>query len=177
MASMHHPPDHETGNMIQKIIILLFLFSISGCDTSASTTMDGGKEESHQSLDSQPQSKTTVSTTPDDVSLAKEKQVVLFTASAANKVQIAQRRAGDPYIRVGVEFGGSTGFMYDLQTEDTIDPEVDYVHKQHGLIIVVDEKSALLIQDSTIDWVTTENGQSGFKFDNPNAIDPSEADD
>jgi len=174
---MYQPPDHETENMVQKIIILLLLFSISGCDTSVSKKMDGRKEGSHQSPDSQPQFKANVSMTPDDVSLAREKQVVLFTASAANKVQIAQRRAGDPYIRVRVEFGGSTGFMYDLQTEDTIDPEVDYVHKQHGLIIVVDEKSALLIQDSTIDWVTTENGRSGFKFDNPNAVDPGEADD
>ena len=60
--------------------------------------------------------------------------------------------------------------MYDLRFENQFDADEDYVDDSHGFKIIVDRKSALLIDGSSIDWQVTDDGREGFKFDNPNAV-------
>ncbi len=67
--------------------------------------------------------------------------------------------------------GGCTGYMYDLQFVDNIDPELDIQYKHNGIAMVVDRKSSLFLDGAVIDWETRPDGQKGFKFNNPNAVE------
>lgn len=72
-------------------------------------------------------------------------------------------------VRVQVQGGGCSGFMYGLNfvQEDEVTDE-DFVENHDGIKLVVDRKSLLFLDGTTIDWVEDLN-QRGFKFDNPNA--------
>ena len=97
--------------------------------------------------------------------------VVALTSAAASKVRAAQQQSGKPLLRVAVKSGGSTGFMYDLQFADNSDPETDIRYTHNGITIVIDRKSSLYLDGTVIDWETNAEGQSGFKFNNPNAVE------
>ncbi len=73
-------------------------------------------------------------------------------------------------VRVSVQGGGCSGFMYGLGFVDQneIKPEEDIIEEFNGVKLVVDKKSLLYLDGTTIDWVEDLN-QRGFKFDNPNA--------
>ena len=76
----------------------------------------------------------------------------------------------DPYLRVAIEGGGCSGFQYKLgliEPED-YDEQTDAKYEQDGISIVVDRKSDLYIDGTTVNW---QNGlmESGFTFSNPNA--------
>lgn len=72
-------------------------------------------------------------------------------------------------VRVSVQGGGCSGFMYGLgfissgELEDS-----DIVEEYEGLKVVVDKKSLLYLDGTTIDWID-DISQRGFKFNNPNA--------
>jgi len=74
------------------------------------------------------------------------------------------------YLRVAIEGGGCSGFSYNLGfIEQTgYDPKQDSKYEQDGITIVVDKKSDLYIDGTTIDWYD-DLVKSGFKFINPNA--------
>lgn len=76
----------------------------------------------------------------------------------------------DTYLRVSIEGGGCSGFQYNLGfIEQTgYDEKQDSKYEQDGISIVVDRKSDLYIDGTTVDW---QNGlmESGFTFSNPNA--------
>jgi len=74
----------------------------------------------------------------------------------------------DSYLRVSVKGGGCSGFMYGLEFEDEVDAENDFVETYDGLQVAIDKKSALFLNDVTLDWIEDIN-QRGFKFNNPNA--------
>lgn len=70
-------------------------------------------------------------------------------------------------LRMKVIGGGCSGLQYELVFTDKQD-ETDFVIEAHGVKIVVDEKSALYLMGTTLDFVDTLN-ESGFKMGNPNA--------
>ena len=63
--------------------------------------------------------------------------------------------------------GGCSGLRYELAFDDRLG-EADSVIETHGVKIVVDEKSALYLMGTTLDFVDTLN-ETGFKMGNPNA--------
>lgn len=73
-------------------------------------------------------------------------------------------------VRVSVQGGGCSGFMYGLGFigQEEVNKEEDLIEEFDGLKVVVDKKSLLYLDGTTIDWVEDLN-QRGFKFDNPNA--------
>ena len=73
-------------------------------------------------------------------------------------------------VRVSVQGGGCSGFMYGLGfvPEEDINLDTDIVENFDGLKIVVDKKSLMFLDGTTIDWVD-DLSQRGFKFLNPNA--------
>jgi len=76
----------------------------------------------------------------------------------------------DNLVRVSVQAGGCSGFMYGLgfvEKED-VDPEQDFVEKRGDVEVVVDRKSLLFLDGVKIDWID-DLSQRGFKFINPNA--------
>ncbi|MBI1836769.1 MAG: iron-sulfur cluster assembly accessory protein [Flavobacteriia bacterium] len=55
------------------------------------------------------------------------------------------------FIRVGVQGGGCSGLMYQLEF-DNIEKEGDKIFEDNGLKIVVDKKSYLYLVGTTLDF-------------------------
>ncbi len=74
-------------------------------------------------------------------------------------------------VRVGISGGGCSGFSYNMsfQSEEEIDKEVDNIKEFDGIRVVVDRKSMLYLDGTTIDWIE-DLTHRGFNFDNPNAV-------
>lgn len=75
------------------------------------------------------------------------------------------------HLRVGIKSGGCSGFEYRLAFEETeaIDKEKDSFYEQDSIVVVVDKKSAILLDDVTLDYVDGLMG-AGFTFINPSAV-------
>jgi len=70
-------------------------------------------------------------------------------------------------LRVGVKGGGCSGFSYLLDlTESQKDSDEQF--EQHGIKVIVDPKSLLYLNGTTIDFKDEIMGR-GFVFQNPNA--------
>lgn len=96
--------------------------------------------------------------------------IVTLTPAAASKVRDAQKQSGKPLLRVAVKTGGCTGFLYDLQFDDSSDPETDIKYFEKGITIVVDQRSSVYLEGAVVDWQIDGDGQAGFQFNNPNAV-------
>lgn len=97
---------------------------------------------------------------------------IVLTEKAANEVKriIADQKI-DPgmVLRVGVTGGGCSGFSYSLGFDKKFDEKSDSKYEFHGVPVVVDKKSALYLDGTTIDFYEGVEAR-GFKFDNPNAV-------
>lgn len=71
------------------------------------------------------------------------------------------------FIRVGVQGGGCSGLMYQLEF-DNQQKEDDKEFEDNGIKVVVDKKSYLYLIGTTLDFSGGLNGK-GFIFTNPNA--------
>ena len=63
--------------------------------------------------------------------------------------------------------GGCSGFSYALGFDKGFDEKADSKYEFHGITVVVDKKSLLYLNGSTLEWEQTLMRQ-GFKFVNPN---------
>lgn len=88
-------------------------------------------------------------------------------AVARIKHLLTRRSRSDAYLRIGVRAGGCSGLEYVMQIEDAPRPN-DLQFEHEGLRILIDPKSARILQGTTIDY-TGELIGSGFRFHNPNA--------
>ncbi len=70
-------------------------------------------------------------------------------------------------LRLKVVGGGCSGLRYELTFDDEL-REIDTTVDAGPVRVVVDEKSALYLMGTTLDFVDTLN-ESGFKMVNPNA--------
>lgn len=70
-------------------------------------------------------------------------------------------------LRVGVKGGGCAGMEYALSF-DSAQQEWDEVFEVEGVKILVDAKSLLFLEGTTIDFSHSLT-DSGFKFNNPNS--------
>ena len=70
-------------------------------------------------------------------------------------------------LRLKVVGGGCSGLQYQLSFDDER-KDIDSEFEVHGVKIVIDEKSALYLVGSRLDFVDTLQ-ESGFKIENPNA--------
>jgi iron-sulfur cluster assembly protein len=94
--------------------------------------------------------------------------MINFTPVAAQKVRdlLAQRGTPDIGLRLGVRGGGCSGNSYFMEFCDAEAPE-DQVIESHGVRLVVDSRSAMLLGGTEVDYVEGLMG-TGFKFNNPN---------
>ena len=70
-------------------------------------------------------------------------------------------------LRVGVKGGGCSGFSYLLDLTENM-KDTDEAFDQHGVTVIVDPKSLLYLDGTTIDFKDEVMGR-GFVFQNPNA--------
>ncbi len=70
-------------------------------------------------------------------------------------------------LRMKVVGGGCSGLRYELAFDDR-ESDSDTLIDAYGVRVVIDEKSALYLMGTTLDFVDTLN-ETGFKMVNPNA--------
>ena len=96
---------------------------------------------------------------------------VTITEKAAKEIQrfLEEGDFGDDaFLRVGVAGGGCSGVNYSLNIAEDFDEANDNKSQQHGVDIVVDKKSALFLDGTTVDYFEGLE-QRGFQFQNPTA--------
>ena len=95
---------------------------------------------------------------------------VILTEKAANEVKRHQEEnkvEGECFLRVGVVASGCQGYEYKLEFDQEFNAEQDEQFDYHGIKLIVDKKSALVLDGTTIDWHDSLD-RTGFRFDNPN---------
>lgn len=95
---------------------------------------------------------------------------ISLTPAAAQRVQtfLANRGKGVG-IRLGIKTSGCSGLAYVLEFVDEINAD-DQVFTNHGVQVIVDEKSLVYLDGTELDFVK-EGLNEGFKFTNPNTKD------
>ena len=96
--------------------------------------------------------------------------IVEVTAAAADRIKHLLDREGQVSshgLRMKVVGGGCSGLQYKLGFDDAL-KDSDEVVEVGGIRVFVDEKSALYLSGSALDYVDTLQ-ESGFKIQNPNA--------
>ena len=100
---------------------------------------------------------------------------ITLTEKAAAEIQRVredQKLAEGQFLRIGVSGGGCSGFSYTLGFDKTFDEQADSKYNMHGVELVVDKKSSLYLDGTTIDWYDGLE-KRGFTFENPNAVKSS----
>ena len=73
------------------------------------------------------------------------------------------------YLRIAIAGGGCSGFEYKLTVDSEYDEGNYTIYEQHGVKTIVDRKSALFLDGTTLDYYS-DISKRGFVFDNPNAV-------
>ena len=95
---------------------------------------------------------------------------VTLTDAAASRVKsFLEQRGKGAGLRLGVRTSGCSGMAYVLEFVDEIDDD-DTVFEDHGVKVVVDQKSLVYIDGTELDFAK-EGLNEGFKFNNPNVKD------
>jgi iron-sulfur cluster assembly protein len=82
------------------------------------------------------------------------------------KEALVKRGTPEAMLRLGVRGGGCSGFAYVIEFAD--EPSArDQVFDFEGLRVVIDPKSLVFLNGTTLDY-ETKLMQHGFKFVNPN---------
>ena len=97
--------------------------------------------------------------------------MALTLSEAATKqvkqLKEAQNLPDTVFLRMGVKGGGCSGMSYSLEFDSETGPH-DKVFELDGIKVVVDKKSYLYLNGSTLDYVQ-QGLTGGFTFVNPNA--------
>lgn len=96
--------------------------------------------------------------------------MITLTPSAAQEAKRLMERENKPNLglRIGVKGGGCSGMTYVLELADMIPTQHDSVLEQEGIKILIDAKSSLYLDGTTVDFKYAIMG-GGFEFRNPNA--------
>jgi iron-sulfur cluster assembly protein len=89
------------------------------------------------------------------------------TAVSRVKELMTTQKLDNAFLRMGVRGGGCSGMTYDLQFDSEMRKH-DKQFEVDGVKVVVDVKSYLYLNGTTLDYVT-QGLTGGFTFVNPNA--------
>ena len=94
--------------------------------------------------------------------------MIIVTESAVREAKRLLEKQGKPELglRVGVQGGGCSGLSYKLGFDQ--ERPGDHVNEYEGIKVLVDPKSDLYLESTTLDFVDGLEGR-GFKFLNPQA--------
>ena len=96
--------------------------------------------------------------------------LIEVTETAADRIRELLEKEGKQEthgLRLKVVGGGCSGLRYELAFDDQVGDHDTRVEIS-GVRLIVDEKSALYLTGTTLDFVDTLQ-ESGFKMSNPNA--------
>jgi iron-sulfur cluster assembly protein len=95
---------------------------------------------------------------------------ITMTDAAADRVKgFLEKRGKGVGLRLGVRTSGCSGMAYVLEFVDGFE-DSDVVFEDHGVKVVVDQKSLVYIDGTELDFAK-EGLNEGFKFNNPNVKD------
>lgn len=94
--------------------------------------------------------------------------MITLTPPAAEEVRrlIAKEQKPNVALRLGVKGGGCSGFSYQMLVDEATPKQYDSLFEQDGIKILVDAKSHLYLDGTTIDFKSGLVG-GGFEFNNP----------
>ena len=94
--------------------------------------------------------------------------MITLTPAATQEAKrlLAQETTPNAGLRVGVKGGGCSGMSYVLSIEESTPKQYDTLFEQDGVKILVDAKSHLYLDGTTIDYKSALTG-GGFEFQNP----------
>src|SRR5580765_6933079 len=103
------------------------------------------------------------------MSTSTETPVLTITEPAARRVRAVAAREGKPeaFLRIRIVAGGCDGFEYEMGFEDAA-AETDQVLDEFGLRVLVDPRSAPILQGSILEYHDLMLG-GGLKVVNPQA--------
>ena len=96
--------------------------------------------------------------------------MITLTPAAAEEAKrlIAKEQKPNLGLRIGVKGGGCSGMSYVLSIDDAAPKQYDTVLEQGGVKVLIDAKSQLYLDGTTIDYKSALMG-GGFEFQNPQA--------
>ena len=96
--------------------------------------------------------------------------MIEVTTEAAQRIKVLLTEDGKAEshgLRMKVVGGGCSGLQYQLSFDDVV-RAIDTEIEVEGVRVIVDEKSALYLVGTRLDFVDSLQ-ESGFKIENPNA--------
>ena len=111
---------------------------------------------------------TTATGTSETVSTAPPLRVTVAAFRRARQL-LDREGMAQGSLRVGVKGGGCAGYSYVFRLEPGGPRADDLVLEGEGARVLVDPKSARVLQGSTLTFTDGLNGR-GFEFDNPNVV-------
>lgn len=91
---------------------------------------------------------------------------VMLTPAAVERVRQFLDRDGGQGLRIDVRKTGCSGWAYEVELVNEIDP-ADHVVEQDGLKVVVSDRARPMVTGTTVDFVE-EGLVREFRFRNPN---------
>jgi iron-sulfur cluster assembly protein len=94
--------------------------------------------------------------------------MIAITPAAIDQIhkQLTNRHTPNAYLRLGIKGSGCSGFTYVLQYEDEAPRDKDIQLSFDTIKVVMDPKSALYLENTTLDWKSSLLEQ-GFFFTTP----------
>ena len=94
--------------------------------------------------------------------------MITLTPQAAKEAKrlIEKEQKPNLGLRIGVKGGGCSGFTYVLAIDDATPKQYDSTFEQEGITVLIDAKSHLYLDGTTIDFKDAFTG-GGFEFSNP----------
>ena len=94
--------------------------------------------------------------------------MITFTPSAIQEIRRLMSTEQKPGValRIGVKGGGCSGFSYQMGLDEATPKTYDTMFEQDGIKVLIDAKSHLYLDGTTVDFKTSLMG-GGFEFQNP----------
>ena len=109
--------------------------------------------------------------TTDNVPLTLINLTEKAVAEIKRSMEAANYDVNEYLVRVGIMAGGCSGFQYNFtfNKQEEVDENMDDIFHHEGVRVVIDKKSALYLDGTTVDYYDGLE-RRGFVFENPNAV-------